>query len=219
MIPQRNTARALPPGEKRQVIFEAARQVILDRGFDAAKMEEIAARAGVGKGTLYNFFDSKEALFLSLVIESFTHFRDLIDAQVDQVEDPWEQMAVAWRVLMLEVFPDLVQQWNFNYQLWGFMARDAEARDRLFTRWREMYREREEHITQSIVEGQNSGHFRRDIEPRSLALILLSIFDGLLHRTMFDAERVDPEATLAGLLDMMHKVLAKPRPAPSAHTS
>jgi hypothetical protein len=111
---------------------------------------------------------------------------------------------------MLQVFPELVQQWNFNYQLWGFIARDTDARDRLFTSWRHMYREREEHITQSIIDGQAGGHFRTDVDPRSLALILLSIFDGLLHRTMFDAERVDPEATLAGLLDMIHQVLMKP---------
>lgn len=211
MASQHNTARALPPEEKKKVIFEAARQVILHRGFDGAKMEEIAARAGVGKGTLYNFFDSKEALFLSLVIESLADFRDLIDAQMDPIEDPWEQIAGAWRILMLQVFPDLIQQWNFNYQLWGFITRDAEARDRLFARWREMYREREAHITQSIIDGQASGHFRSDVDARSLALILLSIFDGLLHRTMFDAERIDPEATLRGLLDMIRKVLAKPR--------
>ena len=191
------------------MIFDAARQVILDRGFDGAKMEEIAARAGVGKGTLYNFFDSKEALFLSLVIESFTHFRHLIDAQADAIGDPWEQIAVAWRLLMLQVFPELVQQWTFNYQLWGFIARDAEARDRLFTRWREMYREREEHIRQSIIDGQASGLFRRDVDAHHLALILLSIFDGLLHRAMFDAERIDPQSTLAGLLDLVHKVLAR----------
>lgn len=213
MPSRRNTARALPPEAKRRLIFSAAREVILARGFDGAKMEEIAARAGVGKGTLYNFFDSKEALFLSLVVESFGHFRDLVDAQADPIEDPWEQLAVAWRVLMLQVFPDLVQQWNFNYQLWGFIARDPDARDRLFTRWREMYREREGHITKSIIDGQASGHFRRDVDAHSLALILLSIFDGLLHRTMFDAERIDPENTLAGLLDMIRAVLSTQVPA------
>jgi hypothetical protein len=115
---------------------------------------------------------------------------------------------------MLQVFPELVQQWSFNYQLWGFIARDADARDRLFTHWREMYRAREEDITQSIIDGQASGHFRRDVDAGSVALILLSIFDGLLHRTMFDAERIDPETTLAGLLDMIHTVLARQHPMP-----
>ena len=44
-------------------IMEGARAVFLDQGFDGASMGEIARRAGVSKGTLYVYFDSKEALF------------------------------------------------------------------------------------------------------------------------------------------------------------
>lgn len=44
-------------------IVEAARQEFVARGFAAAKVEEIAARAGVSKGTVYLYFDTKEALF------------------------------------------------------------------------------------------------------------------------------------------------------------
>ena len=43
--------------------MEGARQVFLSQGFDAASMGEIARRAGVSKGTLYVYFDSKERLF------------------------------------------------------------------------------------------------------------------------------------------------------------
>src|SRR5438552_1112327 len=50
-------------GAKRRQIMEGARAVFLDQGFDAASMGEIARRAGVSKGTLYVYFDSKEALF------------------------------------------------------------------------------------------------------------------------------------------------------------
>lgn len=203
--------RRLPADQKRQLIFSAARQVIQERGFDGATMEEIARRARVGKGTLYNFFDSKEVLLLSLVVDSFGHFRDLVDAQTEPIRDPWERIVAACRVLMLEVFPQLLQQWSFNYQLWGFVARDADARGRLFGRWRETYREREAQIVQAILDGQAAGRFRRDVDASSLALILLSILDGLLHRAMFDTERVAPGAALAGLLDMIHAVLSAPR--------
>jgi AcrR family transcriptional regulator len=44
-------------------IVEGARLAFLEQGFDAASMGEIARRAGVSKGTLYTYFDSKEALF------------------------------------------------------------------------------------------------------------------------------------------------------------
>ncbi|MCG7394456.1 TetR/AcrR family transcriptional regulator [Microvirga sp. ACRRW] len=54
---------------KRRQILEGARQVFLASGFDGASMGEIAKTAGVSKGTLYVYFDSKESLFEALTIE------------------------------------------------------------------------------------------------------------------------------------------------------
>src|SRR6188472_4445623 len=61
-----------PCGEesaKRLQILEGARRVFLASGFDGASMGEIAKAAGVSKGTLYVYFDSKEKLFEALTIE------------------------------------------------------------------------------------------------------------------------------------------------------
>src|SRR5262249_1795019 len=54
---------------KRRQIMTGASAVFLDQGFDAASMGEIARKAGVSKGTLYVYFDSKEALFEAIVEE------------------------------------------------------------------------------------------------------------------------------------------------------
>ena len=56
-------------GAKRRQIIDGARTVFLADGFDAASMNEIARAAGVSKGTLYVYFDSKEALFEVLIRE------------------------------------------------------------------------------------------------------------------------------------------------------
>lgn len=53
-----------------QEILEAALAVFAEKGFAAARMEDISRRAGVTKGTIYLYFDSKEALFKALVRES-----------------------------------------------------------------------------------------------------------------------------------------------------
>jgi AcrR family transcriptional regulator len=63
---------------KRRQILAGAREVFLAQGFDAASMGEIARRAGVSKGTLYVYFDSKEQLF-----ETVT--RDECKVQAEQV--------------------------------------------------------------------------------------------------------------------------------------
>ncbi|MDR3372745.1 MAG: TetR/AcrR family transcriptional regulator [Ancalomicrobiaceae bacterium] len=54
---------------KRRQIMDGARQVFLSGGFDGASMNDIARAAGVSKGTLYVYFDSKEQLFEDLIRE------------------------------------------------------------------------------------------------------------------------------------------------------
>lgn len=63
---------------KRRQILEGARAVFLAQGFDAASMGEIARAAGVSKGTLYVYFESKEHLFQAIVQEECS-------AQAEQV--------------------------------------------------------------------------------------------------------------------------------------
>ena len=55
---------------KRQQILGGARKVFLAQGFDGASMGEIARTAGVSKGTLYVYFDSKEQLFEAIAQEA-----------------------------------------------------------------------------------------------------------------------------------------------------
>ncbi len=52
---------------KRRQILDGARQVFLLNGYAGASMEEITARAGVSKGSIYHHFDNKDALFGFLI--------------------------------------------------------------------------------------------------------------------------------------------------------
>jgi len=52
---------------KRSQIMRGASQVFLEKGFDAASMNDIARAAGVSKGTLYVYFANKEQLFVELI--------------------------------------------------------------------------------------------------------------------------------------------------------
>jgi AcrR family transcriptional regulator len=68
--PRRRAARALTPAEREariKAMLDAALDVFLERGFDAARLDEVAKRAGVAKGTLYLYFASKEVLFEELI--------------------------------------------------------------------------------------------------------------------------------------------------------
>ncbi|MFX1678730.1 TetR/AcrR family transcriptional regulator, partial [Mitsuaria sp. CC2] len=53
-----------------QELLEAALSLFVEKGFAATRSEEVAAKAGVSKGTLYLYYPSKEELFKAVVRES-----------------------------------------------------------------------------------------------------------------------------------------------------
>ncbi len=59
--------RRLTQDERRAAILTAALDVFSDNGFAAARLEDVAQKAGVAKGTLYLYFPDKEALFEELL--------------------------------------------------------------------------------------------------------------------------------------------------------
>lgn len=64
---RRRRAPAMAPEKRIETILEAARAVFIEKGFAAARIEDVAARAGIAKGTVYLHFDSKEGLFKALI--------------------------------------------------------------------------------------------------------------------------------------------------------
>jgi AcrR family transcriptional regulator len=59
--------RRLPVPERRAVIVEAAGRLFGERGYEATRLDQVAAAAGVTKPVLYRHFDSKKALYLALL--------------------------------------------------------------------------------------------------------------------------------------------------------
>ena len=77
--PKRERRKEARPGE----LVEAALDLFVEKGYAATRVEEVAARAGVSKGTLFLYFPSKEDLFKAVVRESivgrFAEWSDQMD--------------------------------------------------------------------------------------------------------------------------------------------
>src|SRR3954447_16645512 len=83
---------------KRSQIIDGARRVFIDKGFEAASMNDITREAGVSKGTIYVYFANKEELFEALIEEERgTIFNDLYLAleQAGEVRDTLIRFGVA----------------------------------------------------------------------------------------------------------------------------
>ena len=73
-------------------IVAAALQLFSDRGFAATRLEDVATVAGVSKGTVYLYFESKEQLFEAVVRESVTPNIARAEALVDGWEGPTPEL-------------------------------------------------------------------------------------------------------------------------------
>ena len=191
--------------DKRPRILAAAQEVFAEQGFDAARMEEVARRARVGKGTLYNYYQSKEDLLIHAVIASMEEVRARIEAAVNpNLDEPIRSVEDVLRMLIVEVLPGLTRRpYSLEEQAWGVIARDPEARQRLVEARRGFYRERERALERLIEAGARAGQFRSDVDPAEMSLLLQAVFEGLLRRARLDEPRVDPSRAFAAVLQLL----------------
>lgn len=75
-----SAARKARSGERRDAILSAALDEFSTRGFEAARLDDVAKRAGVAKGTIYLYFRDKEALFQELIRATLTPLVGTIEA-------------------------------------------------------------------------------------------------------------------------------------------
>jgi AcrR family transcriptional regulator len=65
---------------RRELVLDAARAVFLESGIEGASIREIAKRAGYTPGAIYSYFDSKEAVYASLLEESLDRLHAAVEA-------------------------------------------------------------------------------------------------------------------------------------------
>ena len=96
------------PEERRAAILSAALDVFSQNGFAAAKLDDVAQKAGVAKGTLYLYFPDKEALFEALVTGLASPVLDRVEALA--ADPSLSPVAVLDRIL--EVFQQTILEEN-----------------------------------------------------------------------------------------------------------
>lgn len=95
---------------KREQIIDGAKRVFMRMGFDAASMNDVTREAGVSKGTIYVYFQSKEDLFAALIDREKGRFaeelRDIL-AHAETVEEGLSQFATAFvrQILFTDMIP------------------------------------------------------------------------------------------------------------------
>ncbi len=92
--PQRRTRK--PVELRRSEILTAATTVFSERGYRQADCQEVADLAGVGKGTVYRYFDTKEALFTGCLGHALDQLRARVETAALQVDEPLAKLQAAF---------------------------------------------------------------------------------------------------------------------------
>lgn len=165
--------RRMPERRPRQIL-EAALVVFGDRGFEHARLEDVAERARVSKGTIYNYFSSKESLFEEMVRQMLGDFLELAD-RIGDKEDPEEAlydfMEGVWsyvRSAEFETIYRLVMAELHRFPHLGTMYR-VGVRDRIMV------------VSADILRrGMKSGAFRvMDVDAASRMMLALLVKHGM----------------------------------------
>ncbi len=85
----------------RSELIEVARQLFATKGFDNTTMNEIAARSGKGRRTLYTYFKSKSEIFLSVVDSEMSHIIEAIE-EIPPLEIPADEKLKRYIICRLD---------------------------------------------------------------------------------------------------------------------
>jgi AcrR family transcriptional regulator len=191
-----------------QEILDASLAVFAEKGFAATRMDDIAARAGVTKGTIYLYFDSKEEVFKSLV-------RQTIGGTLSQIADgvaAYEGPARALLTTVLRTIGTLLRT-SDRVVLPKIVLAESGNFPELVRFYRFEIIEKGLGLLNSILaRGIAQGEFR-DVPPEHAArLCAAPLLLGALWRTTFapfDPEPYDIEALIETHIDVLLRGLAK----------
>lgn len=161
---------------RRAAILAAAGAVFADCGYAASTVEAVAAKAGIAKGSVYNYFPSKEALFEQVFIEAVSTIETDALAILAQPSSATERLS-RFLDYQCERFEASRQIGRLVLEFWATAAREQQGAlamtfREMFTRWRKL-------IADLLAEGDKNGEFTLQFPPTFGAALLLALIDGI----------------------------------------
>jgi AcrR family transcriptional regulator len=179
------------------------------KGFDATSIREIAQAAGIAKGTIYEYFTSKEQIVVVAMETFMQSFEAQLQLLLDPALDPVEALQAIVResiaayradptlAVLISTGMQVLQRSQFQEQ------KDAVARLRkLIERWQAM-------LAEVLVRGSDLGVFLPDVgrDASAIALDLMAYMDGLGMYAIILGESLNIEAQAEAYMNRLIKAL------------
>ncbi len=188
--------------EKRLQIALAAVEVFGLRGFDRTRMDDVARKAGVGKGTIYEYFKNKEELMEGALDLLMSDMHQKLMPMPDLERSPLETLKQLC-AKMIEAMVDFGEAYQFflEYMIYESRKGDDYAHfRRVLTQFRQMF-------AALIEAGKQLGEFRADIDSYETAAAIAAWFDGAIFHWIVQPGTVSLETMGERFIDMITRGL------------
>ncbi len=170
--------------EKYRTILAAAADVFNAEGYSTTTMDAVARRAGVSKGSIYNYFRSKDDLFRRIFSDAVEPDRQMVRQLVRQDLSPMEKID-----RLLERWYSRLENYKqigaLVLEFWAAAARRNRP-GRTGGTLDETYAEMKWYVAEIIQQGVRKGMFRTEISPTTAAAILMGMLNGIIVQVILD---------------------------------
>jgi AcrR family transcriptional regulator len=183
--------------ERKSQILNAAEQVFTKKGFDLARMDDIAEETGLSKGTLYLYFKSKDELIIAILDRIFQGvFKQLEARKKDQLSateaiNQFTEEAIHDYKRMLRLMP-------VAYEFLALAFRNKVVQKALT----QYFRHYMDVLVPIVQRGIDTGEFR-PVDPRETAIAAGAIYEGTVLLWVYDSSLVDLEHHIRSSMSLL----------------
>ncbi|MFW9805998.1 MAG: TetR/AcrR family transcriptional regulator [Candidatus Thorarchaeota archaeon] len=200
-------------GQRREAIVSIARGVFADQGYDQAMIDKIAHEAGYTKVTIYNYFESKEDLFIAVVSDAYRKLFETMDNHLKQDNVVFELRSMGDAYLNFFVkYPEeaiLFESGRLGIAISKILKKE-EAGEKLTEsekEFRQYMGEIEKLMTSVITETMKASGVQDKVEPFSVIMVL-STFAQTIRELVLRGKRSDrPEETTREYLSVFFNII------------
>jgi len=183
--------------ERKDQILEAATKVFTQRGFAEARMDDIVSESGLSKGALYWYFDSKDAIIISLLDRVFdwetANLLKILETEVSA-----EQKITAVVEVTIQDLNKMKPLMPIFFDFWSLSLRKKTINLAI-----KHYYQRFLDILEPIIQhGIDQGEFR-PVDVKETALAIGAIFEGTILLWAYFSETIDIENQFRSNLDLV----------------
>lgn len=195
--------------KKQEEILHAAFNVFARKGFFATKMTDIAREAGIGKGTIYEYFKSKKEVFSNLYSLLAEDFDREFKRQIATLTNPIEKIKLIVQIYFVDVIDRYGDFMKIVMDFWMAEARADTTEDTNNFNLLTIYAHYIDLIAEVIEEGIEQKLFRR-VNSRHYAAMLIAIFDGLYLQFFLQVNKSKPADIAHSIIHLFLSGLTNP---------